>query len=427
MLNSLKAKIIAGACAAVVVGGGVTAGVLIANSSKDKPANRPAYSAPSNTSKPAVLGTSKPASNSNTSKPTESQPGAPKLEGLKQMELLRSKGEYGEYDPDIISGHIKDAYFHKNSLILLTDDGELLLYSLTYGGYKPISFGKDTGITKLDNMLFKTDNVDHSLTIVDGNRVFFKSINAEGEVNLSTDAGNPRAAQGVLFEGRDMREIVVGMYIEVLYAIDEDGNGFELNNRYMFPMEFTSDKCVYADTCECFMYYPNQTNSFIYNGMKLKQRAGNCIIAEDNKLYFHRSGSGNADEAPIEELADIDFERIYNSRAYVMFDERYYAGVTTDGRIMAIKVTEDDDNVAHAEVAFSDSKPEGELQNIWLNSNRIVVKTDKGCFYAKYGEDDAFKPLDALNNIDEEALYIGGDNVVLLSNGCLYTIDALKK
>ncbi len=34
MLNSLKAKIIAGVCAAVVVGGGVTAGVLIANNSQ---------------------------------------------------------------------------------------------------------------------------------------------------------------------------------------------------------------------------------------------------------------------------------------------------------------------------------------------------------------------------------------------------------
>lgn len=50
MLNSLKAKIIAGVCAAVVVGGGVTAGVIIANNAKkpdDPAASQPAFAASS--------------------------------------------------------------------------------------------------------------------------------------------------------------------------------------------------------------------------------------------------------------------------------------------------------------------------------------------------------------------------------------------
>lgn len=64
MLNSVKSKIIAGACAAVVVGGGVTAGVLIANGSKDKTESKPSYSASTNVSKPAVANTSKPAEQS---------------------------------------------------------------------------------------------------------------------------------------------------------------------------------------------------------------------------------------------------------------------------------------------------------------------------------------------------------------------------
>lgn len=64
MLNTLKAKIIAGACAAVVVGGGVTAGVLIANNSKDKTESKPSYSASANVSKPAAANTSKPAEQS---------------------------------------------------------------------------------------------------------------------------------------------------------------------------------------------------------------------------------------------------------------------------------------------------------------------------------------------------------------------------
>lgn len=66
MLNTLKAKIIAGACAAVVVGGGVTAGVIISNNSKNKTTSRPAVSASAVVSKPTNAST--PA---NTSKPVE--------------------------------------------------------------------------------------------------------------------------------------------------------------------------------------------------------------------------------------------------------------------------------------------------------------------------------------------------------------------
>lgn len=69
MLNTLKAKIIAGACAAVVVGGGVTAGGVISNSSKSKTESKPAASAPANVSKPANISAS---ANVNVSNPAES-------------------------------------------------------------------------------------------------------------------------------------------------------------------------------------------------------------------------------------------------------------------------------------------------------------------------------------------------------------------
>lgn len=78
MLNTLKAKIIAGACAAAVVGGGVTAGVVISNNSKNDTTSRPAVSAPANVSKPANASapantTSKPADSSMVeSTPTQS-------------------------------------------------------------------------------------------------------------------------------------------------------------------------------------------------------------------------------------------------------------------------------------------------------------------------------------------------------------------
>ncbi len=50
LFNTLKSKIIAGACAAVVVGGGVTAGVVIANNSKNKTESKPAVSTVSSAS-----------------------------------------------------------------------------------------------------------------------------------------------------------------------------------------------------------------------------------------------------------------------------------------------------------------------------------------------------------------------------------------
>lgn len=74
MLNTLKAKIIAGACAAAVVGGGVTAGVVISNNSKSKTESRPAVSASANVSKPANASTSANISSPADSSPTESTP-----------------------------------------------------------------------------------------------------------------------------------------------------------------------------------------------------------------------------------------------------------------------------------------------------------------------------------------------------------------
>lgn len=74
MLNTLKAKIIAGACAAVVVGGGVTAGVLIANNSKNDTESRPVASAPANVSKPGNASTPANTSNPADSSTTESAP-----------------------------------------------------------------------------------------------------------------------------------------------------------------------------------------------------------------------------------------------------------------------------------------------------------------------------------------------------------------
>ncbi|MBD5156691.1 MAG: sigma-70 family RNA polymerase sigma factor [Butyrivibrio sp.] len=63
MLNSLKAKIIAGVCAAAIVGGGVTAGVIIANNSGKRPAESgtPGFTAQKPTDTDSMAGTVNPA------------------------------------------------------------------------------------------------------------------------------------------------------------------------------------------------------------------------------------------------------------------------------------------------------------------------------------------------------------------------------
>lgn len=94
MLNSLKAKIIAGACAAVVVGGGVTAAVLISNNLNKKPTvsatSTPNFFASSIASKPAessrVQSASTPSDTS--SEPTEFPENPISPTGEVQWELI---------------------------------------------------------------------------------------------------------------------------------------------------------------------------------------------------------------------------------------------------------------------------------------------------------------------------------------------------
>lgn len=75
MLKSVKAKVIAGVCAAAVVGGGVTAGVLVLNNSGKRPAvsvtSTPTVSKPAEVSKPAVSSVPTVSTSEVVSKPEE--------------------------------------------------------------------------------------------------------------------------------------------------------------------------------------------------------------------------------------------------------------------------------------------------------------------------------------------------------------------
>lgn len=427
MLNSLKAKVIAGACAAVVVGGGVTAAVLIANNSKK---DTEVFSRPYLSSQSTAGGYSKPSvsqsgttSKSDTANSTPSNVNTeyPKIEGLTPVKLTRMGESGNNREPDIISGKIKDALL--DEFLFLTEDGELVAYCKDGIGYQPISFGKDTGITNLDNAFIEVDGNEITLLAVDGKNVFYKVLDQNGEVKTCKDTGNAREIQGTLFGDRDdIRDIRVDAFQSVV-AFDKDGLATELENRYRFSDErIVSKDALFGDDKEGFYYFSEYANGFYYNGMKVKQLANRCFIAEDNKIYYHRPGSSHASKTPIESLKEFSFESVYCPLACDQISKSLYSGVTDDGTIKVFDVTYED----NVKVVFSAPKPEGTIQNIWnVLGKKVVVKTDKGVYSADYKTDTAFKPDPSLNGIGEEVISISG-YYVLLGNGCVYTIDGFR-
>lgn len=429
MLNSLKAKIIAGACAAVVVGGGVTAGVLISNNSKsgtESAPSRPYISSESkagNDSKPSTSqsGNYSQSTESAVSKPTTENTDYPKFDGLTPVKLIRTDENKTFRDPDIISGTIKDALLH--DFLFLTEDGELVLYYNDGRDYQPISFGRDTGISNLDNVYYKHDGNRFNVLAVDGKNVFYKSVNRDGGVYVYEDTGDAAEIKGVLFADRDdIRDIRVDAYGDVV-AFDGNGLGIKLTNRFRTYEEWMpSEEDILADDKGSFYYDPKYADGFYYNGMKVKQLVNRCFIAADNKIYFHRPGSSNASKTPVESLAEFDFERIYCPNSCDFLSELLYSAVTADGTIKVFSVRDEED----IKVLFSVPKPEGDIQNIWIVlGERLLVKTDKGIYSAKFDGYTELAPVKSLNGIGEEVISVSG-YYVLLSNGCIYTVDEFR-
>lgn len=415
MLNSLKAKIIAGACAAVVVGGGVTAGVLIANNSKDNTISRPAVSAPGNTSKPAnastPTNTSKPAANSNsgtgtTSKPATSTPTQtdkvvyPKFEGLEAVEFKTGFGD--EIMPDIVSGSIKEMRFD-GTFLFLTNDNEIVTYGST--GYRTRqSYGIDPGITTLDNSNFSSNG----FVAVNGNHILFKALDKDGHVELSKE-GNPRNFSGEMDFGDNIAQVVVGS-LGNLYVLDAEGRGMELKNRYQQSWEYEprdDDVVIFGDG---LLHYATDYDYFGYYfiGMSVKKLSGSKFINEEGKLYRISGGGQISDKNPIDYLAEYTFKDFYQG------SESVFTGITENDTMVVI-----DDG--HHKVLFETEIPDGTLQNVWFAYNKVYVKTDKGMFICDVETDTAFKPFETLNNTGEDVVWIS-NKYVLLGNGFVYSI-----
>lgn len=408
MLNTLKAKIIAGACAAVVVGGGVTAGVLIANNSKDKIENLPSYSAGTNTSKPAAGNTSKPSggSSSGTSKPAASTPAPanevvyPKFEGLEARKFINRIN--GENQPDTVSGNIKDMRLGNRAFILLTNDNEVVMYRADAYEVK-VSYGIDPNITSLENTYYDDHNGDGFLAIK-GNYITYKAVGNDGEIKLSKE-GNPRSFSGYMDFGDRITEVAIGNRWN-FYALDAEGLSVKLSHRFWDYSESEigrNDESIMDG--DYVYYYTGNDWGFYVGNVKVKEFAGYYCLTDEGKMHNHD------DRKPLESLAEYTFKDIfYDNNA----NNGIITGITEDDKLITF-------DASRQTVLFTGELPEGTIQNIWQNSSRVIVKTDKGVYKAEYETDDALKPFDVLNNTSEEVVYIVG-KYVLLGNGFVYEI-----
>lgn len=414
MLKTLKAKIIAGACAAVVVGGGVTAGVLISNNSNKKPetsiTSSPNVSKPSNASKPQV-NTSKPeTSTSAASKPTASTPVSadkvvyPKFEGLEPYKFIsRIKGVN---QPDTVSGNIKEMRRGDRAFILLTNDSEVVMFRADAYEVK-VSYGIDPNITTLENTYYASHNEDGFLA-VNGNYITYKAVGNDGEIRLSKQ-GNPRSFSGNMNFGDRIAKVVMGDRWR-FYALDAEGLSIKLSHRFWDH----SESPIYRDCVSVmdgdYVYYSTGRDWGIeVGGVKVKEFAGDYCLTDEGKMFDHD------DRKPLDFLSEYTFKDIYYDN---YTNNGIITGLTEDGKLVVF-------DAANKKVKFSGELPDGDLKDIWQDSDKVVVKTDKGVFVNEYENDVGLRPIKALNGIDEEVVFISG-KYVLLSNGFVYAIKDMS-
>lgn len=140
MLKSIKAKIIAGVCAAAVVGGGVTAGVLVLKNSGKRPAvsvtSTPTVSKPATVSEPAVSSAPTVSTSEVVSKPEEpSEPEASKVD-------YYGKAVEGDFEYQYMS-HGNKIDQSAAMITKYTGSEEKVTIPSTIGG-KPVKSLKDT-------------------------------------------------------------------------------------------------------------------------------------------------------------------------------------------------------------------------------------------------------------------------------------------
>lgn len=401
MLNTLKAKIIAGACAAAVVGGGVTAAVVVSGNSDQKPetsiTSSPNVSGSSNSSKPQI-DTSKP----ETSKPVSADKVVyPEFKGLKPYKFIsRIKGVN---QPDTVSGNIKEMRRGNGAFILLTNDNEVVVFRADAYEVK-VSYGIDPNVTTLDNTYYDDHNGDGFLA-VNGDYITYKAVGNDGEIRLSKE-GAPRSFSGDMDFGDRITKVVMGDGWR-FYALDAEGLSVKLTHRFWGH----SESPIYRDCVSVmdgdYVYYSTGRDWGIeVGGVKVKEFAGDYCLTDEGRMFDHD------DRKPLDFLSEYTFKDIF------------YDNYTNNGIISGL--SEDDKLVvfdaANKKVKFRGELPDGALKDIWQDSDRVVVKTDKGIYSVEFDGGTELKPDETLTATGEEVVSVCG-RYVLLGNGYVYKVD----
>lgn len=458
MLGTLKAKIIAGVSALVIVGGAITAGVIIASNddndrrrdddddtkisaeldededdkdddddedgkdrdeSSDKDDNDKEKDESSDDDKDEEKEDKEDKEDESSErdededKPSEDdEPEYPEFEGLEVFELITYTEERDGTDE--ISGTIVDAYnlvsSSDNSFVLLDDEGSIYYYypeSTNPVSYSVRCIAENTSITKFDDIAF--DYNQNYFVALDGRTFYAKAID-DASLWSNEDPTVTFEGEGILYEEvEDLEFIKISQSGFDLYAMDSTGFWHAAHAYY---------DTKYPNPVDGIGFYHNALDTFAnleYNGIEAVDMIDTSFALSD-KGQLHEVNVA-ADDDIIENSEDYVFVDVFDNCT-----EFYYVvglGLTDDNKIVAI--------TEGGTVVFEEECPEGTLENVWMSNTLMTVKTDTGYYTATIASrwddenvDTSFHPCDALNNVADQIVRITNHENVLLSNGYLY-------
>ncbi len=449
MLSTLKSKIIAGIIALIVVGGGIAAGVALTsdNDSKrdddddnkkisseideDEDKDKNEEKSESESSKKdeddekSESESSKKDEDNEKSENEESdkehskeenseeknEPDYEEFEGLELFELVTYTEERDGTDE--ISGKIVDAYNIasniNNNFLLLDDEGNIYFYHPEQTN--PVSYSvklmaENTSITKFDDVCFDIDQ--NNFVVLDG-QTFYAKV-CESSVWTDEEPNVVFEGEGVVFE--DMEDIEI---------IQIDESGFELqvmDSDGVWHTAHAYDEPAADDvSVDSIGYFYDASDNFAnveHFGIEIVDMI-NAYYGLSDEGKVHKINVA-ADEDVVEGCEDLVFVDVFDNST-----DFYYVcvlGLTEDNKIVAA-----DDGVG---LIFEAECPEGTLENVWMTSKLMTVKTDTGYYTANipWGYNGSeileFSPCEALNNVADRIVTITCKCNVLLDNGCIY-------
>ena len=447
MLSTLKGKIIAGIIALIVVGGGVAAGVALTSdndSKRDDDDDNKKISAEvdedededKDKNEKSDADDDEKSENQSSSKDEDDEKSEKEESEKSDEEDSKEDGsaekqetDYEEFDglevfelityteerdgTDEISGRIVDAYNiasnANNNFLLLDDEGNIYFYYPEQTN--PVSYSirimvENTSITKFDDVCFDIDQ--HNFVVRDG-QTFYAKV-CESSVWTDEEPNVIFEGEGVLFENMENIEII---------QIDESGFDLQvMDSEGVWHTGHAYGEPAAEDVpVDTIGYFYDASDSFAnveHYGIEIVDMI-NAYYGLSDKGQVHEINVA-ADEDVVEGCEDLVFVDVFDNSTDV-----YYVsvlGLTDDNKIVAA-----DESIG---LLFEAECPEGTLENVWMTSQLMTVKTDTGYYTAEIpwrydgSQQLTFSPCEALNNVADRVVTITCKGNVLLDNGCIY-------